>query len=279
MKIFTPCWGEKHIELLDTCLGMSLRWPKNNKSIENAEWIVLTSDEAEANKTAPIIKRISSSSKITIHPGGRLIDSLVAGIHSCLKDQEPMLMATPDFIYGDGTIDAFKAIAGKPGICASIAHMRVLPSVLPPLRTWKMRPPINCELMEIGFDHPHISWRHSEEGCEKPMSQLGGIRWNDLGCGIKAVRHYLPSPFFCNFIEADLKVFTGTDFVHWDHTWPSNLLMDNRLRYIGSSDAACMIEVTDADMNVPDIGEGDGYARNFFHNKIQGQFVSIFRGI
>lgn len=273
MKIFTPCWGEKHIKLLETCLGASFRFPKNASSLAHSEWVFLCNGD-EAHRVERIAELIIPSSKIRIIRGGDMMTAMLDVMESCVRDKDPMLMATPDFIYGDGTIDAFNKI-GVANTCVSIAHMRVHPSILPFIQRGFTFP--NDELMQLGMDHQHISWTNCEEGHKESMSYTGGIRWVRHD-NMHLIRHYLPSPFYVNFTQSDLDFFKGKTFNFWDHLWPTSLILALRLRYIGSSDAAMMLEVTDVDANVPQILEAPAFHASYMHNQIQSQFVSVFRG-
>lgn len=293
MKIFCPVWGEKHISLLKNALVLSLKWPKNRKAIQGAEWIVTTESENELDQISKIIRTLGDH-KVTDHfvpgisapgvdTGQALITPLRETIKDCIEKNEPMLMATPDFIYADGTIDAFKKIGQDQGSCVAIAHMRILPSALKDINRLDESPYQieNDELMSVALNHAHDSWRKS------PLNLFrGGIEWQNLGHGIYSVQHYMPSPFYVNFIDEDLTHFQEVNegrppgFGLWDHVWPTHLLKAGRLRFVGSSDAAMMVEITDAHKNVPPFNSKNdprGFFRTHFHNEIQKQFVSVFR--
>lgn len=289
MKIFCPVWGRKYISLLQEALGESLSWPKNNASIKGAEWIFTVSDQAEVSQIKEIALQIDPLSQHKffvcdalknpqVDSGMVLIEVLKHTISACLEENTPLLMATPDFIYGDGTIDAFKAVTKEPGSCASIAHLRVWPDILGFLPDQ----PSNEELTGLAFEYAHQSFAESPANLYK-----GGLEKIFISPKLYAIRHYMPSPFFVNFLPKDLEHFNEVHegkppgFGMWDHVWPTHLLHEARLRYIGSSDVAMMIEITDKDKNVPpmnDTGEV-GFFRNHFHNRLQSQFISVFRGI
>ena len=293
MKIFCPVWGDKHIALLDKALGASLRWPQNNRSIKNAEWVITTDSASSFEKIKDVLKTIDPdfNAKAIIYSdlaykgidsGMILIKAVRSVAEVCIQENEPLLMATPDFIWGDGTIDAFKAAGRDKGSCVSIAHIRATPEILPLIFA-----PTNQQLVTLAWIHPHISWTGSDsEGLEKRIYR-GGVSWTKISNTKKLVRHYMPSPFYVNFLNKDLTCFNMNHegrppgFGMWDHVWPSELIEDSRLRFIGSSNAAIMVEVTDHNMNVPPIDkpEEHGFFRNHFHNKIQNQFVSLFEGI
>lgn len=290
LKIFTPVWGPKHQGLLRYALCTSLAWSKNFPVCEEAEWLLTTDSEesfSEAKKTiksffpkATAIPFIYPEiSRPGVDSGMLLIKSLQETVNICLRENSPMLMATPDFVYGNGTIDTFQQIADEPGSCATIANIRVLPNIIPTLSKERS----NSDLVGVAFEQLHPSWRESPKNLYR-----GGVRWRSTSPGIYAVEHFMPSPFYVNFTEDDKNHFREwherrpPGFGLWDHVWPTHLLEDGRLRFIGGSDAALMIEITDEDKNVPPLnGPNDPpgkFFRNHFHNNVQHQFVSIFRG-
>ena len=304
MRIFCPVWGNKHINLLKNALGKSLSWPRNAKAITGCEWNIITSSQQEASQIANIIQGfgIDSQAQIIVIPqldnpntdkGMILIVPLRETIQACLKDKKPMLMATPDFIYGDGTIDAFKAIAKEEGSCASIAHLRVIPSIFESLKDLEKRrgTPSNAQLMGKAFIHSHISWSDSDHRLYKSGLRKWKVSEDKIAFEsypTYAVQHFMPSPFFCNFLSQDLDSFNKwvdgrpPGFGLFDHWWPTDLIEQGRLKFIGSSDIACMVEITDVNANVPPINElndpPNGFMHTKLHNNIQKQFISCFRG-
>lgn len=291
MKIFLPCWGEKHISLLERCLLRSLLWEKNKKAVSNADWLIVTADDEEAKKiksllqeTDPKSVRSFTSENVRLSPGTTLLQSIKETIKLCLKEEDSLLMATPDYIYGNGTIDAFKKLAGKTA-SVSLAHMRVTPEILEPLRDGAG----NAEIMSLAKLYPHSSWSLSDEALGQGVTYFGGISWSKIDEKLVAVRHRLPAPFFVNFNESDLEFFSKTHnhphdhtFALWDHLWQSHLISQGRFRYVGSSDVALMVEVTDRFSNIPTTNpygksNQDEYCNNYPHNEICKQFLSVFR--
>lgn len=289
MNIFCPVWGGKHLDLLKTALFKSFNWPKNKTATKDATWHFVTSNQEEANKAREIVNAKTSFDYIAPElaiegsdKGFYILPQLLQVIVHCLNNNQPMLMATPDFIYGDGTIDAFKKIGSRPGTCVSIPHIRVHPEILEQLN----EPPTNAKLISLALNFAHISWTGSEAGVENQRSYRSAIEWQKEGSSV-SVEHLMPSPFFCNFLKEDLDYLQlphdqrPPGFGAWDHKWPRFLIEYGRLRLIGSSDAALMVEVTDKDANVPPIDPTNKPGKFFnqdFHNNVQKQFISIFRG-
>lgn len=292
------------VELFKKCLGKTLLWPSNFQAIEGAKWIVPTDSEESAHELETFLREklhakdvdfvvIPELLSLEYNHGRLLFEALMMAMAECVDKTLPMLMCTPDYIFGDGTIENIKQVAGGDG-CVSFAHMRVLPSVLKEITDDSLS---NFAVQTFGFHHPHGTWVLSEKKLdENGVTFRGGISWEWMRAQDKidevcAVEHFLPAPFFVNFKHDDIEFFNkrhgsphDSTFAVWDHVWPTKLLQDARLRYIGSSDIACMIEVTGAEKNMPPPnGKGVtnryGYGLKLFHNQMHRQFISTFRGL
>lgn len=300
MRIFLPCWGDKHITLLEHCLLKSLSWKSNREAIKGAEWLVTTNTKSEADKIKQTIYDVDGSAKIFAvasdevkNPGPFLLSVLKHAIDMCLNDKSPMLMATPDYIYGDGTIKALRELGKEKGSVIGLAHMRVTPKILKYLYQITEFGISNEQLVTLGLQHAHQAWKLSDEGLKEGVSYFGGISWKDVSGDYKviAVKHRLPAPFFANFEKSDLEFFNNTHssphdhtFALWDHLFQSHLLNENRFRYIGSSDLALMLEVTEDEANIPPLNppdktNADDYCNRWFHNDMCKQFITVFRGL
>lgn len=295
-KIFLPIWGEKHLRLLEKALLKSLSWSKNLLALEDAQFVIVSSCKYDADRVAskifevidvrvePII--IPELMHIGVNKGEILLNPLKDTIKECLKDKTPMLMATPDYVFGNGTIDTLRSLGEEPGSVIGLAHMRVNPNLLEILN----HEMTNEQLVGTGMKFAHPTWIFSEESKKDGFTYYGGISWKKINNTV-AVRHRLPAPFFANFEKSDLDFFnakhdhphTGT-FALWDHYWQSHLFKEKRFRYIGSSDLALMLEVTESHANIPPSNplektNRDEYCNHWLHNDICQQFLTVFRGV
>lgn len=295
MTIFVPAWGETHIELFTKALGRSLSWPRNRLGLQNAKWIILSEEAKDAQTIESFIKdeiHAQAEIQILIDPrlslGGVttekiLLNHLISVIEK-LIGKDSFLMATPDYIFGDGTIPNLQTIGGHEDLVASFAHMRVLDTILEELDEDS-----NPSLITKAFKHQHESWVKSNEDSFPGITYHGGIFWRQLDPKLMAVTHYLPAPFYANFTKADLDFFKAEhqhQFNHrfplWDHVWTGLLLHQGRLRYIGSSDIAAMVEITEEHShltphNPPGKINESGYAGNLMNNDIHKQFIYTMR--
>ncbi len=282
--------------MMRTALGRSLHWPMNLRTVEDCKWH-LVSTPADAQALKEIAQEILPRAKIdilvdprlgeNINHGRQMAEAVMKVMEICIEDKAPMLMAPPDFVYGDGTIQNMLAIGDQPGTCVGVAHIRVVPSFLNAISAKEsMYPQTNAQLMHEAFAHAHSTWRDVQCGADPTMSYHCGVTWKWIGCGLAAVQHHMPSPFLVNFIPKDLELWKNggePGFGFWDHDWPEFLLKDQRMRWIGSSDAAFMAEITDPLANLGKLlprnaKDPDAFFKDAYHCKIQRQFVTIFRG-
>ena len=296
LHIFTPCWGSHFTNLLDSALGRSFRWPLNAASVKNCVWTLFTSP-GEKDLITELALRIIPTADIRVLTSDRLFESnspigalkmqgLLKTIPECIAYKQSMLMSTPDFIWADGSIqnmwDESYPNEGQ-SLCVSIAHMRVLPAFIADFMS-----PEATEMIVRGLKFAHDSWAHSHAILNPNGIWHSGMCWRRVpGHRLITVQHQMPSPFLVNFTESDLTEFsrwkgvTPPAFGEWDHNWPSKLLAEGRLRYIGSSDVAFMVEITESDKNAPPLEPARIPHDQFFRVepsvKTQKQFISTFR--
>jgi hypothetical protein len=300
LHIFTPVWGEHFTNLLLQALGRSLKWRQNAKSVENCIWTLFTSP-SETESIRSLALSIIPTATVRVLTNDRLFEprapigalkmqALLKSIRECLDENCTMLMSTPDFIWADGSIqhmwDQSYPEEGQ-GLCVSIAHMRVLPTILNRLPIGYSSEWGPGTLVNLGVKNAHASWIRSNGELNPNGIYHSGVAWRELEPCVLAVQHQMPSPFIANFKESDLEDFktwkgvTPPAFGEWDHNWPSKLIEEGRLRYLGSSDLAFMVEVTEADKNVPPLEPAKTPHDLFFRTepsvKMQKQFISTFR--
>ena len=296
LRIFTPVFGEKNVNLLEKALATSLRWPKNLEAIKDAKWTVFV-HPSEFNRVIDIVTKVlpaeqietieaqESLSELTAKRGVLMCRAFCQAIKKCLDDDSQMLISTADFVWSDGSIENMRKKAELENVCVSIPHPRVIPTILPELT----KPMSSYDLFTLARGHFHKSWTSCEFGKVPSGSFKGGILWRDMGNGIVALQHRIPSPYLLNLIKDDLTFFSsdGDAFVAaWgavDHNWAEHLIKTERWRMILHSDVAFMAEVTDPDSNVPpmelpSIVDPDAFWHNDYNFKMNRQFVATFRG-
>ncbi len=302
LRIYSPCWGPKHLDLLERCLGASLRWPKNFEAIRDAKWNILC-HASEFNKVVEVATKVlppeqidtievhQSIEELTARRGIIMNDGLLVVVKKCIQENSQMLMATPDFIFGDGTIANMRQVGRQDGTCVSMAHPRVVPDILNQISPDK--PLSNPELVTLAMKNPHQAWKTSEFGHNPSGTEVGGILWRRISPTVITLQHRMPSPYLVSFIQSDLE-FLSTDtpykvgaFGQWDHDWSVKIIGEERHRMVLSSDACFMAEVTSPELNCPPLrpinhAEPDIFWKqerldHLLNHKINRQYVATFR--
>lgn len=288
MRLFSLCWGEPYTTWLEQALLRSLLWPKNHEAISRhaTEWNIYTRDN-DRERIRSIAERLRVP--VQFHPfamnnssGETLQPALLDHARNCQQTGQAMFIAPPDTIFGDGTIEAICALGERPGICVAVPHVRVNSGCLGALPD---RPLSNPELVDFSWENLHKTWADANATLANTNSILGGVSWRELRKGLYAVTHRLPTCYLANVDASDVEWFarqfeTGT----WDHTWPAILVKSQRHRVIASSDAAYMVELTQAHENNPplypaDPNEPDKFFRDLEHHYVNRNVVAIFRGV
>lgn len=306
-NIFTMVWGKYHLAQFEDACFRSLNWPKNRASLEGKTWVVYTKKE-----DVPEIERIFSGTpyKLAISIIGESVRVAGCGfvpltqcdggvlllqgfrdhIYYCLNNRQRMFLAPPDTIFSDGSVEQMLMAGVNPGSAVGVAHARVLPSFLEEIkyRSATAGSPSSRQMVDLTFKHLHDSWVYAEEGHIKNTSFIGGVLWKKTAPNLYRINHRLPTMYFIDFTKEDFDFFwSQVSFGGIDHRWPGeHLIRQERMRLLGSSDAAYIVELTEHDKNVPPEvpnlklpqNEPDLYWNNHFHNSINRQFVTYFSG-
>ncbi len=299
LRIFTVLWGDQHFDWFEKGLVRSLAWPKNKAALQHAIWMIYTMPN-EMQRAAEIAARVIPNDQIecisllTLLQGGLptaptfLFRALMASMHECLSDGSQFLMAPPDTVFSDGSIPSLIESGQSAGSCIAVAHPRVHPSILNHIA--ENEPATGAHMISLSFspEHLHRTWSESEVGREMVNSYISGVSWRRLSSGMIAVTHRLPTVYLANFVSSDLNFFMHPkhnqphNFGFWDHQWPSELTNHGRQRVIGSSDAACIVELTEPTNNIPPLRNANPFDPSAFcrqepHNIANLNPLVIFR--
>lgn len=287
LQIFTAVWGEAHVEIFRRSCLKSLAFKKNKKDLLEAkpEWNIFTDPKFFEYLKSIIDQVIPEFPVINLVSTEELRDytdpiqsAVIRIIKKCIVREEKLLMAPPDTIFGDGTIRGLLAAGREKFTCVVVPHPRVLPAIMDDLPACT-----NPQLVTKAWKYLHRAWSEAETGHKRQNSYIGGVKWSEIEPKLYEVTHRLPTIYLAEFTEEDLMYFKAQgSFGGWDHTWPGDVLIHRgRQRYVGSSDACFIVEITEADKNVPPIfrgGHPDDFWKNHAHNSANKQIVSIFRG-
>ncbi len=300
LRLFTAVWGEKHLDWLERGCLTSLKWPKNKEALENAVWAFMTKkadmprlekmvDESGINiKDIEFYQMDDSVQGDDPRMGNYLLQAWLQEMARSITYGCQTLIAPPDTIFGEGSIQNLRSLAEGRDTVVFAAHPRVTPAVLDavcPKLPEAMTPLSNAKLVRLAWENLHATWRDAEVGLAQSNSYIGGVCWRFLDENLYAVTHRLPTPYLINFTPEDIVYFKNQlEFGVLDHAWPGAVLCNlERMRVVGSSDAVFIVEMTEKDKNIPPVeyvrqDEPDAFWRNHPHNKINRQFSIIFRG-
>lgn len=287
MRLFTLVFGEPYCTWFENALMRSLMWPRNLEATREfaVEHNIYTRDE-DRDRLRAIAER--HGIPLQFHPftrenssGETLQPCLLDHLRNCEMTGHAAFIAPPDTIFGDGTVATLCQVGNVPGICVAVPHVRANADALGKLGS---RPVSNPALVDFAWENLHKTWADANASLANTNSRLGGVSWRELRKGLYAVTHRLPTCYLANVLKSDVAWFsaqweTGT----WDHTWPAKLVKDQRQRVIASSDAAFMVELTEAHQNIPptepaDPDEPDKFWRDLEQNYVNRNTVAIFRG-
>lgn len=286
-QILSVFWGEPYCEWFLKGALRSLSFKQNREAIlEHCSTWNIFCDENQVETVKEATKLNFSDLKINIRSTSHLrafIDqhqsAMCMQIADCLKSNERLLFVPPDTVFSDGSINSLMKIGREPKTCVAVAHPRVLPDFLLNLKQAIGKP---NELVNLAWKNLHQSWSDAEVGHPRQNSFIGGVKWERLGFDLYSITHHLPTVYFADFTEEDLMYFkTQTSFGCYDHTWPADILIrQHRQRYVGSSEAAFICEITHREKNIPPVKEGntDSFWREHAHNLQNRQTQVIFRG-
>lgn len=283
LRIFTLVHGEPYITWMKNGLVKSLTWPTNHAAIRNAEWHIYTTDE-DRERVIEIARAVDIPLKVNIIAAEWAGALLANTVRHCLMDaavcSDSILICPPDTIFGDQSIETLVALAREPHLVISAAPVRVNQEFMEEFSGQRMP---NQELVSMAWKYLHQTWRDANIQLAHTNSFAGGVSWKKIGHGLYAVTHLLPTPFHITPMPSDAEWFRlyGSPGAI-DHIWPSKLVDEGRQRFIASSDAAFMVEITMKDKNIPPLYPTDphnptNYIGQGKHNHVNRNTVCIFR--
>lgn len=281
IQALTTVWGQEYIDLFLRGTVKSLSLPSNKDVMKRITWNIFT-DEESFKQIDEVISALLPETEVIYRDLGVIrdrIDYLHSGliwqIKECLKTESKMLLLPPDSIFGDKSLQNLLILGKEPKSCVVSPHPRAHPEIL------SEQYASNSSLVRAAWKHLHRSWSDAEEGSDRQNSFIGGVSWEKLDQSTYAVKHLLPTPYLCDFTNEDLDFFikaSGIGVI--DHVWPSLLVQQDRLKYVGSSDACFIVEITARDRNLPPVqlgADNSKFWKRHPHNAFNNQIACIFR--
>lgn len=284
LRLFTLVGGEQYQNWMRNGLAKSLSWPRNRNAIRHAEWHLYVTEESRE----PVLE-IARPLGLEIHLETMRQEwagaFLAQAINHCLRDSaehgDTMIVCPPDTIFSEGTLETFISLAIEPKLIISFPPVRVLPSFMD---EFSGEPADSASLVSLAWKHLHSTWRDANIKLPRTNSFAGGVSWRKISDKLITVTHLLPTPFYIDPHPSDAEWFRQFGYPGaFDHIWPAKLVEEGRQRYIGSSDAAFAVEITEHDKNIPvlypvDPANPTTYLGNQKHNHINRNTVCVFRG-
>lgn len=299
---FSVYWGEKHEKLFEDCLIRSLSWPLNKAAMQaNVAVLDIYVKESGFAAAAEIAKCIGVGIMLHAIPESLHADEPMMGAHMlnfyrdhlkrCFDNGQASLMLPVDTMFGGGSIESIFKVGAHKDSVVFVAHARVNPEIMHGLEAINSANRFgpessigNAKLVSAAWKNLHRSWAEAESGHDRANSFVGGVSWSRLSDDVVSVIHKLPTPYLINVTKADVDFFNqAIVFGSIDHDYPTYCVINQgRARVVGSSDAAFIVEITDANKNVPpldfiDRNDPTKFWKNNPHNVFFGQVSVIFR--
>ncbi len=305
LQLFTSVWGESHVKMFKEASLKSLSFPKNQQTLieAEAEWNIFTEEKFFEEIKEMVYKAIPKLPLLNLVSTATLRD-YTCPIHSaslkmikkCVDRDMKLLMCPPDTIFGDGSVHNLLKIGRERHTCVVSPHPRVLPKFLKEFA--KKSSYSNQELVGLAwkkaestaltkYEYLHRAWSEAEIGHPFQNSYVSGVSWQELEGDLYSITHWLPTVYLAHFNQNDWDFFRkSVNFGVYDHVWPSMLVKARRQRFIASSEACFIVEITEKDKNVPPVWPGsvDSFwaletnQPDHEHNSYNRQIVSTFRG-
>lgn len=197
-----------------------------------------------------------------------MFDSWAKNINYCHFYFAPDNLIAKNSLYNLFTIGRHKRH------CIAVPHFRVAPS-------FSCDFPIDePELASLALEHIHNTFAQSNDYLEYNQCHLG-FSQRRITDKITTVVHNMPTVFLINPTSSDISFFkkTNYDVSEWDRGWLKKLIRENRLKVIGSSDLACIVEVTENTLNDGMLRRNSFDDRRFdqHHNDSCNMFVYALR--
>jgi hypothetical protein len=282
--IFSCVWGEKHINMFFEYGLPSLLMANNLPLLSKRKKINICFYTKDSDVTFIHKKMKQSSCKynysIKIESNFKdksrdmMLNFFIHFLDKCIKNNALMLIAPADTIFSNGSISNMVELADGKGVSIAVAHPRVSIESLIKNNINIINLGADCpSMVDIAIKYGHDSLLQSDETNDDNSTYLG-LATKQTPSGL-AVIHNNPSPYLCSPIKDDLLFFKRSpSFNVIDKTWTSFLFRQSRLKIIGSSDIAFIIELTHNNDKKPDLKPGMKFNDKFEINYLFQPFAN-----
>jgi len=268
--VWVPVWGEKHINWFFEYTLSSLLTSNNLPLVakkKNIKICFYTKDndslliaERMENQPCNYNYSIQTESNFNDHARDIMSNFMVHILDECIKNNALMLIAQPDIIFSNGSVSNLVELSDGKGVSISLAHPRVSIESLKKNNIDIANLSENTlNMVKVAMKCKHESLLQTIETNDINSTISTGIATRKISSGL-AVIHNLPAVYLCSPIKDDLSFFKRRpDFNSIDKHWPNLLFRQSRLKVVGSSDIAFLIELTSDDDKRPILESGMKY--------------------
>lgn len=286
VRLFTIVFGKQFLDWFERACVLSLSWPKNREALKPVvAWDIWTTPE-DAERASAIASKIGipielHTTMTPIRATDNLVAALIGQMQMCEKNDWAFLFASPDSIFGDGTIATLLEVGKVRSVCVAAAPLRVVSDGF--LEAMGPGPVSNPELVKIGMERMHPGFRDANADLPDVNSFKSGVSWRKLRDGMYAVTFLLYSAYLMKPNSRDVKWFISKPkFGNYDHSFPRVLVEQERQRVIASSDAAFIVELTPQEIGSPplmkiDPDNPDAFWQKLPHHAINRNVIMIWR--
>ncbi len=209
-------------------------------------------------------------------------------LEDCLLEDCRVLFLNPDCFLSDKSLAHLATYKANNNMCLAALHVRVdkdtFLSKLDDIDVDISSP----SLVNMGMDCLHPCWGQSFIDVDENNSYTTGSAIEKIDDDLWTVTFRIPNIFLANFIVSDREVLKKFSF--YDHRWPSKLMVEDRYKFVGSSDFFFAVELTDGNQDLPPLHKGMLYNDSFevhesdeielenIHSGINRNFLAIVRG-
>lgn len=256
--VWVPVWGEKHINMFFDYTLPSLYQKANLPSLTDYEIILSiytldndanTIKNTLSNTYSDVNFKIITKFEIGCHDSDIMLAFYQDVLKKSVENKALLIIAQPDLIFSDGSISNAVELANGKGVSIAAAHPRISTEGIAATdlkKKLEQRQSISSKmLVKLSLDNKHSTLEYAND-LKSENTTSSGISTRNLSKNSMAVIHNLPAVYVAVPTKSDIKFFNHqVSFNTIDKVWPSLLLREMRLKYIGSSEIFFCVELTD----------------------------------
>jgi len=276
--VHTMVWGDKYIDWFFDYSLPSIMQSGNLPAIEGKDIVFyIYTKECDIHILDKRMKgnlynyKIYSEDEFSDNARDMVINFIINTLEDGVKKNAMILWMPPDCIYSDRSVYNLVTLSDRKGVSIAVPHARVSSSCVRDsgiINNFLDSKVDSSLLMDLTLQCMHASLRFADETLNNNTTD-GGIATRKLDKNNLAVIHNIPSVQLYSPTNDDISFYKKrVTFSDNDHVWPHMLYRQSRLKVVGSSDIAFLVELTDDDDKTPDLTKDMRYNDEIsIHNK------------